>query len=55
MIKEVYEYKGLRSTLTEQQEELDEYVVVYNEIRPHHSLGLKTPIEMFNILSASNS
>ena len=55
MIKEVYEYKGLRPTLVEQQEEIDKYVTVYNEIRPHHSLGLKTPMEQFNILCASNS
>jgi transposase InsO family protein len=55
MIKEVYEYKGLRPTIQEQQKEIDNYVVIYNEIRPHHSLGLKTPLEMFNILSTSTS
>lgn len=55
VIKEVYEYDGLEATRERQQEVLDNYVTVYNEIRPHHSLGLKTPMEQYIILSTPNS
>ena len=51
IIDEVYYYNGLEITIEEQQKVLDEYIYVYNNIRPHHSLNLKTPRKQFNILS----
>ncbi|MBU0976380.1 integrase core domain-containing protein, partial [Patescibacteria group bacterium] len=32
------------------QERLDDFVKVYNEERPHHSLDLKTPMEQYMML-----
>ena len=54
IIDEVYYYNGLEISLRKQQEVLDNYTFVYNNIRPHHSLNLKTPREQFNILSGKN-
>jgi hypothetical protein len=50
IIDEVYYYNGLEISMEKQQEVLDNYAYVYNNIRPHHSLDLKTPREQFNIL-----
>lgn len=55
VIKDVYEYDGLEATRERQQEALDNYVTIYNEIRPHESLELKTPMEQYIILSTPNS
>jgi len=49
-INDIYLRKGTEETLKKQQEVLDKYVQIYNEIRPHESLGLKTPMEQFNLL-----
>ena len=51
VIDEVYYYNGLEVSIKKQQEVLDNYTFVYNNIRPHHSLDLKTPREQFNMLS----
>ena len=51
IIDEVYYYNGLETSMKKQQEILNNYTYVYNNIRPHHSLDLKTPREQFNILS----
>lgn len=51
IIDEVFYYNGLESSVKRQQRVLDNYIYVYNNIRPHHSLDLKTPREQFNILS----
>ncbi|MDD3648434.1 MAG: integrase core domain-containing protein [Candidatus Dojkabacteria bacterium] len=50
VIDEVYYFEGLEVTMRQQQERLNEFVNVYNEERPHHSLDLKTPIEQYMIL-----
>lgn len=49
-IKDIYLRKGTEITIKKQQEVLDKYMQIYNEIRPHESLGLKTPMEQFNLL-----
>jgi len=49
-INDIYLRKGTEATLQKQQEVIDNYVQIYNEVRPHESLGLLTPIEMFNKL-----
>ena len=54
IIDEVYYYNGLEISMRKQQKVLDNYTFVYNNIRPHHSLDLKTPREQFNILSGNN-
>lgn len=51
VIDDVYYFEGLEVSMKKQQEVLDRYVKVYNEIRPHESLNLKTPFEMFRELS----
>lgn len=50
VIDEVYIYEGLEVSMSKQQDRIDEYVKVYNEERPHHSLNLKTPYEQYTIL-----
>ena len=55
VIDEVYYYQGLEVEMDRQQEKLDKYVKVYNEVRPHHSLGLKTPMQKYLELSTLNS
>ncbi len=54
IIDEVYYYNGLEVSMRKQQRVLHNYAFVYNNIRPHHSLDLKTPREQFNILSRKN-
>jgi transposase-like protein len=48
VIDEVYYYEGLEVSMKEQQEKLNDYVTVYNEIRPHHSLNMRTPKEEYD-------
>ncbi len=56
VIDEVYAFEGLEIDMCKQQFRIDEYVKVYNEERPHHSLNLKTPMEQYKILlSTQNS
>ncbi len=50
VIDEVYYYQGLEISMKEQQEKLNEYVKIYNEIRPHHSLEMRTPKEEYDRL-----
>lgn len=50
VIDEVYQYEGLEISMKKQQSRLDEYVKVYNEERPHHSLNLNTPYEQYTML-----
>lgn len=50
VIDEVYTFEGLEISMKKQQERLDEYVKVYNEQRPHHSLNLQTPYEQYKML-----
>lgn len=50
-IKDIYLRKGTEMTIEKQQEVLDNYMVIYNTIRPHESLGLKTPEEQYKILT----
>ena len=38
------------ATLDELQEQLDKFVVIYNEQRPHRSLGRRTPSVVYNLL-----
>jgi len=52
-IDDVYSRKGTEPSMKRQQEVLDNYVIEYNEIRPHESLGLKTPVEQFRLLQKS--
>ena len=54
-INDIYLRKGTEATLKKQQEVLDKYIQIYNEIRPHESLNLMTPIEMFNNLKFGTS
>lgn len=49
-INDIYLRQGTEVTIKKQQEVLDKYMQVYNEIRPHESLGLKTPMEQFKML-----
>ena len=53
VIDEVYTYEGLEISIEKQQNRLDEYVQVYNEIRPHHSLNLRTPMQQFYMLKST--
>lgn len=46
---------GLEDTVKLQQEALESYVWKYNNKRPHQSLNLLTPMEMYAKLSAGNS
>lgn len=55
VIDEVYTFEGLEVSMQKQKERLERYVDEYNEVRPHHSLGLKTPMQMFLELTAANS
>lgn len=50
VIDEVYYFEGLEISMKKQQERLDDFVKVYNEERPHHSLDLKTPMEQYMML-----
>jgi len=52
-ITDVYMRIGTEGTMKSQQKVLDNYVKIYNEVRPHESLGMKTPIEHFNLLLKS--
>jgi len=55
IIDEEYLPFGLRGTnIREQQEQLNEYVQKYNYIRPHRSLNLKCPYEIFNMSPIRN-
>lgn len=54
-IDEVYYYRGTEVDLKSQQQVLDKYVKIYNEVRPHWSLGMKTPAEKLLELNAPNS
>lgn len=49
-INDIYLRKGTEATLKKQQGILDKYTQIYNEIRPHESLNLRTPLEQFNML-----
>ncbi len=49
-INDIYLRKGTEATLKKQQEVLDKYVQIYNEIRPHESLNSMTPLEQFKML-----
>jgi putative transposase len=49
-IDEVYKRIGTEKDMKSQQIILDRFVKVYNEIRPHESLGLKTPLEVYKML-----
>ncbi len=50
VIDEVYYFEGLEVSMRKQQKRLDEFVKVYNEERPHHSLNLNTPMEQYMLL-----
>ncbi len=50
VIDEVYYFEGLEVSMRKQQERLDDFVKVYNEERPHHSLNLNTPMEQYMML-----
>lgn len=50
VIDDLYSREGTKLSMQLQQEVLDEYVKTYNEIRPHESLGLKTPVEQYKML-----
>jgi len=52
-IDEVYQRIGTEKDMKEQQKVLDRFVTVYNEIRPHESLGLKTPLDVYKMLRNS--
>jgi transposase InsO family protein len=49
----VYRRRGTEATIERQQQVLDDYVKIYNEVRPHESLAMRTPIEQFNLLRNS--
>jgi transposase InsO family protein len=51
VIDEVYYYKGTEINLERQQQVLDDYVKVYNEVRPHYGINLRTPMEQYNYLT----
>jgi len=51
VIDEVYYYEGLEISMRKQQEKLNEYVKIYNEVRPHHSLKMRTPHEEYDRLN----
>ena len=51
IIDELYYYNGLEITREKQQEILDNYLYVYNNIRPHHGLNLRTPKQEYVRLS----
>ena len=51
IINDIYLRKGTEINIKKQQKELDKYVKVYNEIRPHESLEMRTPNEQFKLLS----
>ncbi len=53
IIDEQYKIYGLEETAELQQEALDDYCYRYNSKRPHHSLKLLTPMEMFAKLTPS--
>lgn len=55
IIEEQYMVYGLEDTVELQQEALDGYVYRYNNKRPHHSLDLNTPMQMFAKLQLNNS
>lgn len=55
VIDEVYYYEGLEVTREEQQIRLDRFIKDYNEVRPHHSLKLRTPMEQFYMLKSNSS
>jgi transposase InsO family protein len=55
-IDEIYYYQGTEVNIWKQQEVLDKYVKVYNKIRPHKSLDMKTPYEKYiELKNAPNS
>jgi transposase InsO family protein len=55
-IDEVYYYQGTEVDLESQQSKLDNYVRIYNEIRPHKALKLMTPMEKYKkLISTFNS
>jgi transposase len=53
VIDEVYYYEGLEVNRENQQARLDRFTKDYNEVRPHHSLNLNTPMEQFYMLQYS--
>lgn len=57
-IEDVYKRKGTEINMKKQQMILDKYVRIYNRIRPHESLNLRTPLEEYKMLlnqSTSNA
>lgn len=55
IIDELYAYRGLEVSIEKQQERLDQYIFTYNNIRPHQSLNLETPFEIYVKLSQSRT
>lgn len=53
IINDLYIWEGTQITGKLQQERLDKYLDVYNNIRPHESLNMLTPNEQYDILSSS--
>lgn len=54
IIDQQYSIYGLEDTPELQQEALDDFCYRYNYKRPHHSLDLNTPMQMFAKLSSNN-
>lgn len=55
IIEDLYLIEGTSANMYIQQNKLNEYVRRYNEVRPHQSLGLKPPAELFNIFYLTHS
>lgn len=53
VIEQQYEIYGLEENAQLQQEALDDFCYRYNYKRPHHSLNLLTPMQMFDKLTTN--
>ena len=55
IIDQLYRIYGLEETPNLQQKALDDFCYRYNYKRPHHSLDLNTPVQMYDKLTDDNS
>ena len=54
MIEEYYWQNGVAASIEELNLKIERYAEEYNTVRPHHSLGLKTPMNYFTMLQSLN-
>lgn len=55
MVDEVYSVFGTELNVRKQQETLNKYMYIYNHIRPHHGIKLRTPMQEYARLSKSGN